>query len=109
MPHTQGNPVKVKKPRGRPKKVIADVVEEPKVAKAKKVKPVVDEVVEPVVKPKVVSDKEKKPRKKSEWQTHLAATYEKNKGNDAKYKYSSAMKDAKLTYKKSEAPKTEEL
>jgi len=102
MPHTQGNPVKVKKPRGRPKKVIADVVEEPKVAKAKKVKPVVDEVVEPVV-------KEKKPRKKSEWQTHLAATYEKNKGNDAKYKYSSAMKDAKLTYKKSEAPKTEEL
>ena len=102
MPHTQGNPVKVKKPRGRPKKVIADVVEEPKVAKAKKVKPVVDEVVKPVV-------KEKKVRKTSEWQTHLKSTYEKNKGNDAKYKYSSAMKDAKLTYKKSEAPKTEEL
>ena len=97
MPHTQGNPVKVKKPRGRPKKVkpvveeaVVDVVPEPKLAKVKEVK-------------------EKKPRKKSEWQIHLATTYEKNKGNDAKYKYSSAMKDAKLTYKKSEAPKTEEL
>ena len=96
MPHTQGNPVKVKKVRVKkvkePKPVVeeavVDVVPEPKLAKVKEVK-------------------EKKPRKKSEWQTHLAATYEKNKGNDAKYKYSSAMKDAKLTYKKTE--KTEEL
>lgn len=103
MPHTQGNPVKVKKVRVKkvkePKPVVeeavVDVVPEPKLAKVKEVKP------------KVVSDKEKKPRKKSEWQTHLAATYEKNKGNDAKYKYSTAMKDAKLTYKKSE--KSEEL
>lgn len=96
MPHTQGNPVKVKKVRVKkvkePKPVVeeavVDVVPEPKLAKVKEVK-------------------EKKPRKKSEWQTHLAATYEKNKGNDAKYKYSTAMKDAKLTYKKSE--KSEEL
>ena len=96
MPHTQGNPVKVKKVRVKkvkePKPVVeeavVDVVPEPKLAKVKEVK-------------------EKKPRKKSEWQIHLATTYEKNKGNDAKYKYSSAMKDAKLTYKKSE--KSEEL
>ena len=96
MPHTQGNPVKVKKVRVKKVKevkpkveeAVVDVVPEPKLAKVKEVK-------------------EKKPRKKSEWQIHLATTYEKNKGNDAKYKYSSAMKDAKLTYKKTE--KTEEL
>ena len=99
MPHTQGNPVKVKKVRVKKVKevkpkveeAVVDVVPEPKLAKVKEVKEV----------------KEKKPRKKSEWQIHLATTYEKNKGNDAKYKYSSAMKDAKLTYKKTE--KTEEL
>ena len=88
-------PETLKKSRGRPKKVVVE-------------KAVVDEVPEPKL-AKVKEVKEKKPRKKSEWQTHLAATYEKNKGNDAKYKYSSAMKDAKLTYKKSEAPTTEEL
>ena len=47
--------------------------------------------------------KEKAPQKdapKKTWKVHLAEVYAAGKKKDPKYKYSTAMKDAKVTYRK---------
>ena len=47
--------------------------------------------------------KEKAPKKeapKKTWKAHLAEVYAAGKKKDSSYKYSTAMKDAKVTYRK---------
>tara|TARA_R110000787_G_scaffold136724_3_gene249264 strand:- start:3185 stop:3460 length:276 start_codon:yes stop_codon:yes gene_type:complete len=76
------------KKRGRPKKVVD--TETPDDVKTKA--------------PKTKAPKTKAPVKASgkggDWKGHLKKTFDAGKKKDPKYKYSQAMKDAKLTYKK---------
>jgi len=44
--------------------------------------------------------KQKSKGGKSAWMVHLQKTYKEKKAKNPDYKYSSAMKDAKKTYKK---------
>tara|TARA_R110002096_G_scaffold152943_3_gene316440 strand:+ start:3233 stop:3514 length:282 start_codon:yes stop_codon:yes gene_type:complete len=70
------------KKRGRPKKVIDTETPDVKTKAPKTKAPV------------------KASGKGGDWKGHLKKTFDAGKKKDPKYKYSQAMKDAKLTYKK---------
>tara|TARA_R110000737_G_C14547515_1_gene480116 strand:+ start:498 stop:776 length:279 start_codon:yes stop_codon:yes gene_type:complete len=89
-----------------PKKVKAEVdanpatLDAPKRGRGRPKKEALEKQPSEKVVPKTAAPKPAGKRGANAWTTHLNKTFAAGKKKNANYKYSQAMKDAKLTYKK---------